>query len=196
MSGSFDNLPRLQSLDEGEYGKISAGLRPPHSIYTGTDLATQTHPACSRPEAVIGDASRKSFRGVGAGPPRSSFGEAATDARWRDSRKGVAQGGSDAVEGLCARNENLDDRSHVRRVATLARRPFLGLGLGRPRDYRRRSRGQERGRRSRALHSIVLRLPTGWTPGYHERPAYPAPRTRRLAGDPCRSDRSLRTRLE
>src|ERR1700730_8113734 len=34
MSGSFDNLPRLQSLDEGEYGKISAGLRPPHSIFT------------------------------------------------------------------------------------------------------------------------------------------------------------------
>src|SRR3979490_2188032 len=29
MSGSFDNLLRLQSLDEGEYGNISAGLRPP-----------------------------------------------------------------------------------------------------------------------------------------------------------------------
>src|SRR5216683_2698666 len=38
-------------------------------------------------------------------------------------------------------------------------------------------------------------LPDG-TPGYHERSAYPAPRTRRVAGDPCRSDRSLRTRLE
>jgi hypothetical protein len=37
MSGSFDNLPRLQSLDEGEYGKISAGLRPPHSIFTVPD---------------------------------------------------------------------------------------------------------------------------------------------------------------
>jgi hypothetical protein len=37
MSGSFDNLPRLQSLDEGEYGKISAGLRPPHSIFTEAD---------------------------------------------------------------------------------------------------------------------------------------------------------------
>src|ERR1700681_1827651 len=33
MSGSFDNLLRLQSLDEGEYGNISAGLRPPHSIF-------------------------------------------------------------------------------------------------------------------------------------------------------------------
>jgi hypothetical protein len=38
MSGSFDNLPRLQSLDEGEYGKISAGLRPPHSIFTMSDM--------------------------------------------------------------------------------------------------------------------------------------------------------------
>jgi hypothetical protein len=41
MSGSFDNLPRLQSLDEGEYGKISAGLRPPHSIFTTTDSCTE-----------------------------------------------------------------------------------------------------------------------------------------------------------
>jgi hypothetical protein len=34
MSGPFDNLLRLQSLDEGECRNISAGLRPPHSIFT------------------------------------------------------------------------------------------------------------------------------------------------------------------
>src|ERR1700688_954539 len=45
MSGSFDNLPRLQSLDEGEYGKISAGLRPPHSIFTTLDLEMKEAPA-------------------------------------------------------------------------------------------------------------------------------------------------------
>ena len=44
MSGSFDNLPRLQSLDEGEYGKISAGLRPPHSIFTLRDLTSPSIP--------------------------------------------------------------------------------------------------------------------------------------------------------
>jgi hypothetical protein len=38
MSGSFDNLLRLQSLDEGEYGNISAGLRPPHSIFTKPEV--------------------------------------------------------------------------------------------------------------------------------------------------------------
>ena len=56
--------------------------------------------------------------------------------------------------------------------------------------------GNERSHRSRSLDSIVLRLATGWTPDYHERPADPAPRTRRLAGDACRSDLSLQTRLE
>jgi putative ABC transport system substrate-binding protein len=38
MSGPFDNLLRLQSLDEGEYGNISAGLRPPHSIFTEPEV--------------------------------------------------------------------------------------------------------------------------------------------------------------
>lgn len=38
MLGPFDNLLRLQSLDEGECGKISAGLRPPHSIFTEADF--------------------------------------------------------------------------------------------------------------------------------------------------------------
>src|ERR1700732_3000718 len=50
MSGSFDNLPRLQSLDEGEYGKISAGLRPPHSIFTlaEVDSRQRLSPLCDR----------------------------------------------------------------------------------------------------------------------------------------------------
>src|SRR5712672_2843698 len=47
-------------------------------LVPGTDLATQTD-RLSRPEGDIGNASRKSFRGVGGGPARSSFGEAATD---------------------------------------------------------------------------------------------------------------------
>jgi hypothetical protein len=52
MSGSFDNLPRLQSLDEGEYGKISAGLRPPHSIFTEAEVGHGTHDLAELPPAL------------------------------------------------------------------------------------------------------------------------------------------------
>src|SRR5450631_982758 len=55
MSGSFDNLPRLQTLDEGEYGKISAGLRPPHSIFTFADMPTLPIGFCFRGQTGPGE---------------------------------------------------------------------------------------------------------------------------------------------
>ena len=54
-------------------------------------------------------------------------------------------------------------------------------------------------------HEVVVRepsiplcmdLPAGWTHGRHERPAHPAPGTRRRAGGPCRSEQPFGTRLE
>src|SRR5258707_13997908 len=96
--------------------------RPQHQERTWRPKRTPSVPG---PEAA-GDASKKSFSGVGAGPSRSSFGEAATDEGGETAGRASHKGGYDAVEGLIGiRNENPDDRSHVRQVPTLARRPFL-----------------------------------------------------------------------
>src|SRR6266850_8512491 len=51
MSGPFDNLLRLQSLDEGECRNISAGLRPPHSIFTKTEVSALPSYVCVTPQS-------------------------------------------------------------------------------------------------------------------------------------------------
>src|SRR5207237_5537325 len=100
----------------------------------------------------------------------------------------------DAVDGVIPASVAYPaHRSRLPRAATLARGPTLVLRLGYPGRDRRRRRWQERGHPQGAVVSDVRRLAAGRAHADRllARWASPAPRARRLAGDPRRSDRRL-----
>ena len=189
----------LASLCDHVLGTVCYPVIPPGAWAATTEFKLNYLAPVTAGIAVGGGADRlpdEAHRGrAHRGRQRRTAGVPRPGHRPGDAAEGLSAAQKDRRERRHGRVADPDDRSCVRRAAALARGPSLVLGLGRATGRGRRSRGQPRSHPSGAVISLVRRLAARRSPSrrLRARRASLAQGARRLARDPRRPDRPLRS---